>query len=57
MFDMPNLHKSTEPRWVVIPNGFGVPESLQDGVCLQYLLLHPGGYVGRHAEILFIGFD
>ena len=43
------LHKAAEPGGVVIPDSLGVAKSLQDGVGLQDLLLHPCGDVCSHA--------
>ena len=43
------LHKAAEPGGVVIPDSLGVAESLQDGVGLQDLLLHPRGDVCCYA--------
>ena len=46
-----DLHEPAEARGVVVADGLGVAESLEDGVGLEDLLLDPGGDVGRHAAM------
>lgn len=45
-----DLHKLPEAAGIVIPNGFGVTEGLQEGCCLQDLDPRRGGYYSGRLE-------
>lgn len=51
-----NVHVLAEPAAVVIPVGFGVAETLQDGVALDEDILHPAN-VRESSKLMMLIFS